>query len=78
MRGMDIAGFGMKTGIDGTYTHLRTGTVAGQRQVAADVIVDVDADNRVLGIETLGDVAWESAVVSILLAARVPRDTWPS
>jgi uncharacterized protein YuzE len=72
----ELAGIGMVTDVGTTYTHLRTGPVAAQRQVGPGIIVDVDDDDYVIGIETIGDVPFESAMMQVALAARVTADNW--
>lgn len=36
---------------DTLYIHLREGPAAEAREIAPDMVVDLDADNRVIGIE---------------------------
>lgn len=53
------------------YAHLRSGTVARTVEVSDDVMIDVDSEDRVLGIETLGGEDWRDALASLAMAGRL-------
>lgn len=45
--------------------------VARTIEVNDSVMVDVDAEGRPVGVETLDDAGWESALVSLAMRGRV-------
>jgi hypothetical protein len=58
------------------------GCAARTVQVSGDMAVDLDTQNRVIGVETLGDdLDWTQALVKLAMAGRlaVPErgDLWP-
>ena len=57
------------------YTRLRTGAVARTVEVTNSIMVDVDAEDRILGVETLNGEDWQAALVTLAMTGRltVPR-----
>jgi hypothetical protein len=57
------------------YTHLRDGVPARTVEVTSSVNVDVDAEDHILGVETLGGADWRDALVTLAMSGRlaVPR-----
>ncbi len=57
------------------YVTLRKGTVARTVAVNDSINVDVDADDLILGVETLSGENWQDALVSLAMAGRlaIPR-----
>ncbi len=63
------------------YARLRQGHVARTVQVSGSLLADLDGDDRIIGIETLGGQDWAAALVTLAMAGRlaVPGrgDPWP-
>jgi len=57
------------------YTHLREGAVARTVEVTGSIMVDVDAEDRILGVETLGGEDWRDALATLAMSGRlaIPR-----
>lgn len=57
------------------YARLREGTFGRTIEVGSSVMVDLDGDDRVLGIETLDGSDWRDALVKLAMDGRltVPR-----
>ena len=57
------------------YTHLREGAVARTVEVTGSIMVDVDAEDAILGVETLGGEDWRDGLATLAMAGRltVPR-----
>ena len=57
------------------YTHLREGAVARTVEVTGSIMVDVDANDRILGVETLDGEDWQAALVTLAMTGRlaIPR-----
>ena len=57
------------------YTNLRTGAVARTVEVTSSILVDVDAEDRILGVETLAGEDWQTALVTLAMTGRltIPR-----
>lgn len=45
--------------------------VARTIEVSDSVMVDVDAEGRPIGVETLGDADWQSALASLAMRGKV-------
>jgi uncharacterized protein YuzE len=64
------------------YEGVRTGyerirdfdSVAYTVTIRTDLLVDVDADGRILGIERIGDDVRARDLIDVLLAARLARE----
>ena len=63
----------MTAGIRTTYTNLGTPgrTIVRQVCVSDGVIFDVDRNGRATGVETIGEVDWPLALVSLVMAGEV-------
>jgi hypothetical protein len=63
------------------YTHLRSGRVARTVQVTASAMVDLDGQDRLLGVETLSSQDWRSVLATLAMSGRltIPQrgDLWP-
>lgn len=57
--------------IQAAYTNLRDGIVARTVVVAEDIMIDVDAKDHILGVETLSDVDWRDGLVILAMAGRL-------
>jgi len=57
------------------YTHLRKGAVARTVEVTGSIMVDVDAEDAILGVETLGGEDWRDGLATLAMSGRltVPR-----
>jgi len=57
------------------YTHLREGAIARTVEVTGSIMIDVDAEDRILGVETLGGEDWRDALATLAMSGRltVPR-----
>lgn len=56
----------------GGYAYLRKGTVARTVQVTDSLLVDLDADDRILGVECLSkDVIWQDALITLAMVGRL-------
>ena len=57
------------------YARLREGTVARTVEVSDSVMVDVDENDLILGVETLDNSRWQDALASLAMAGRlaIPR-----
>ena len=57
------------------YTHLREGAIARTVEVTGSIMVDVDAEDAILGVETLGGEDWRDALATLAMSGRltVPR-----
>ena len=53
------------------YVHLREGDVARTVQVTDSLLVDLDGNDRILGVETLGGEDWREALVSLAMTGRL-------
>lgn len=56
---------------DASYVTLRSGTVARTAEASLEMMVDLDADGRVLGVEVIGDGDWRDALVALAVAGRL-------
>lgn len=61
----------MTTGIIPAYASLHSGVIARTVEVSDSVMVDVDARDCVLGVETLGGEDWRDALVTLAMAGRL-------
>ena len=50
------------------------GGVARTVEAAAGIMVDVDAEGRVLGVEVIGDGDWVNGLVALAMAGRLRVD----
>lgn len=57
------------------YTHLCTGAVARAVEVTDGIMIDVDDQDRIVGVETLGGVDWRDGLVTLAMSGRlaIPR-----
>jgi hypothetical protein len=57
------------------YTHLREGAVARTVEVTVSIMIDVDAEDRILGVETLDGEDWRDGLATLAMAGRlvIPR-----
>lgn len=53
------------------YVHLREGCVARTVQVTESLLVDLDENDRVLGVETLSGEDWREALVNLAMTGRL-------
>jgi hypothetical protein len=53
------------------YARLREGRVARTVEVSDSVMVDVDDNDLILGVETLGGEDWHGALASLAMAGRL-------
>jgi uncharacterized protein YuzE len=55
------------------YVHLLPGRTAVARTIEVNdsVMVDVDAEGRPVGIETLGEAGWQDALMTLAMRGRV-------
>jgi uncharacterized protein YuzE len=53
------------------YAKLRDGNVARTVEVGDDFMIDLDADGRPLGVETIGDADWTQALVRLAMAGNI-------
>lgn len=65
-----------------TYTRLRPGEVARTIQVSPSVLFDLDARDRIIGAETIGESTdWPGALATLAMSGRlaIPErgDLWP-
>jgi hypothetical protein len=62
--------------ITAAYARLRGGTAARTVEVSGAIMVDVDGQGYVLGVETLDGGDWRDALASLAMAGRlaVPRE----
>ena len=58
-----------------SYTHLREGDVTRTAEVTDSAMVDLDAQDRILGVETLDGEDWRDVLVTLAMSGRlaVPR-----
>ncbi len=67
--------------IEAAYARLHEGTIARTVQVTEDILVDLDDGDRILGVETFGDVDWRNGLATLAMTGRltVPErgDLWP-
>lgn len=57
--------------MDVSYTRLAEGQIACTVEAAEDVMVDIDADRTILGIEVIGGVDWQRALLALAMAGRL-------
>lgn len=54
------------------YAHLRPGTIARTVEAGSvSVMADLDADGRILGVETLDGSDWTQALVTLAMQGRL-------
>jgi uncharacterized protein YuzE len=53
------------------YARLREGTVARTVQVTDSLLVDLDGNDRILGVETLSGEDWREALVNLAMTGRL-------
>lgn len=58
------------------YTTLRKAEVARTVEVNVSVMIDVDADSRIIGVETLDGSDWRDALATLAMRGRlaIPRE----
>lgn len=57
--------------MEASYTRLAEGEIAATVEAAEDVLVDIDADRTVLGIEVIGGADWQRGLVALAIAGRL-------
>ena len=61
----------MKSMWTATYAYLRSGEVARTIEVNPDIMVDLDAQDRILGVEVLGGTDWEAGLTTLAMTGRL-------
>lgn len=63
------------------YVYFRDLPVTRTVQVTDSLLVDLDSNDTITGIETLGDASWQDALVTLAMSGRltipVKGDLWP-
>lgn len=54
-----------------SYAYLFKGEIACTAEARPDILVDLDANRRVLGIEVIGDGDWTDGLVALAMAGRL-------
>lgn len=69
----------MSTSPQIAYAHLRQGKFGRTIEVSDSVMVDLDSEDRILGIETLDGSDWRDALVKLAMSGRltVPKGAGP-
>ena len=54
-----------------SYAYLFKGDIASTVEAREDILVDIDADQTVLGVEVIGGADWTDGLVALAMAGRL-------